>query len=62
MREYLEVPLGYELLAKKHGIPSASPIKKWAYVYKTFGKEGLSEELIANVTGLDITEIKELRK
>lgn len=41
VREYLEGPLGYKMLARKYDIPSASPIKIWVKSYKTFGEEGL---------------------
>lgn len=41
VREYQEGHLGYDLLARKHGMSSSSPIKKWVKVYEKFGTEGL---------------------
>ncbi|WP_208560826.1 helix-turn-helix domain-containing protein [Marinilactibacillus kalidii] len=41
VKEYLDGPLGYTLLAKKYGIPSISPIKKWVHRFKHLGNEGL---------------------
>jgi transposase len=41
VREYQEGKLGYELLAKKHGIKSSTTIKKWVKVYEKYGVEGL---------------------
>src|SRR5699024_2057677 len=41
VKEYLENSLGYGLLAKKHGIPSQSPIERWVRAYKEFGEDGL---------------------
>lgn len=41
VREYLEGPLGYKLLAKKFGFAGHSQIRKWVNSYKAFGEEGL---------------------
>ncbi|MFD1707009.1 helix-turn-helix domain-containing protein [Siminovitchia sediminis] len=41
VKEYLEGPLGYKLLAKKYGIPSKAPIERWVKSYKVFGLEGI---------------------
>lgn len=41
VREYLEGKLGYETLAKKHGIKSWSLIKRWVKVFEKFGMDGL---------------------
>src|SRR5699024_7276039 len=45
VKEYLENCLGYGLLAKKHGIPSQSPIERWVRAYKEFGEDGLRRKL-----------------
>lgn len=39
--EYKEGKLGYNLLAKKHGNPSSTPIKGWVKVYDKYGVNGL---------------------
>ena len=39
--EYQEGKLGYNLLAKKYGIKSSTPIKEWVKIYEKFGDEGL---------------------
>ena len=44
VKEYLEGSLGYTLLAKKHSIPSSTPIKSWVQAYKAFGIEGLRKK------------------
>src|SRR5690625_137789 len=41
VKEYLNGTLGYQLLARKYGIPSESPIKAWVRFYKEYGEEGL---------------------
>jgi transposase len=41
VKEYLEGPLGYKLLAKKYDISSETSIKKWVNSFKAFGKDGL---------------------
>lgn len=44
VREYLNGPLGYELLAKKYNIPSITPIRRWVNAYKSFGMKGLQKK------------------
>jgi transposase len=44
VKEYLDETLGYKSLAKKHRIPSASPIKLWVRAYRAFGMEGLERK------------------
>lgn len=44
VKEYIEGPLGYTLLASKYGIPSTTPIERWVNSYKAFGKEGLRKK------------------
>lgn len=39
--EYLGGNLGYNLLAKKYGIPAESQVRKWVRAYKEFGGNGL---------------------
>lgn len=41
VREYLEGPLGYSLLARKYDIKSGTQLKNWVAVYKKHGVEGL---------------------
>src|SRR5690625_891525 len=41
VKEYLEGPLGYRLLAKKYDIPNKSPIQKWVNSYNALGEDGL---------------------
>lgn len=41
VKEYLEGTLGYALVAKKYGMPSASPLKRWVGAYETLGLDGL---------------------
>lgn len=41
VNKYLKGNLGYLLLAKKYGMPSPTPIKRWVRAYKAFGEEGL---------------------
>ncbi|WP_143004709.1 helix-turn-helix domain-containing protein, partial [Salimicrobium halophilum] len=43
VREYLQGPLGYILLAERYSIPSETPIKNWVRAYKAFGEEGLKK-------------------
>ena len=38
---YLSGEGGYGSLAKKFGIPSKQSMKKWVFVFKQFGSEGL---------------------
>uniref|UniRef100_UPI0015F70962 helix-turn-helix domain-containing protein n=1 Tax=Paraliobacillus salinarum TaxID=1158996 RepID=UPI0015F70962 len=33
--------LGYDILARKHGMKSSSPLKRWVKVFEKFGVEGL---------------------
>jgi len=44
VKEYLEGPLGFRLLAKKHKIPDKKPIREWVNSYKAFGEEGLRKK------------------
>lgn len=44
VNEYLKGNLGYLLLAKKYGMPSPTPIKRWVRAYKAFGEEGLQRK------------------
>lgn len=44
VKEYLEGPLGYTLLAKKYDKPSETAIKKWVKSYQAFGEEGLRKK------------------
>ena len=39
--EYLNGNLGYRRLARKHNLPSETPLKNWVRAYKTQGIEGL---------------------
>ncbi|MDW0116231.1 helix-turn-helix domain-containing protein [Sporosarcina thermotolerans] len=41
VREYLEGTIGYERLAKKHGVKSNRQVRDWVNAYKKFGMEGL---------------------
>ena len=41
IKEYQNGMLTYDLLAKKYGMPSSSPIKQWVNLYTHYGKEGL---------------------
>jgi transposase len=41
VREYQEGKLGYNLLAKKHGIKSSTLIKKWVKMFEKLGIDGL---------------------
>ncbi len=49
VREYQEGKLGYEMLAKKHGIKSSTTIKKWVKVFEKYGMDGLIQKQQANV-------------
>jgi transposase len=39
--EYLEGPMGYLLLARKHEIRSRALIQRWVRIYNAFGEDGL---------------------
>ena len=41
VRDYLNGPLGYKLLARKYGMKSIAPIIRWAAVYNKYGADGL---------------------
>ncbi|MFD2639572.1 transposase, partial [Piscibacillus salipiscarius] len=41
VKEYLEGPLGYGLLAKKYEVPGKGQIRKWVDAYKALGEDGL---------------------
>jgi transposase len=41
VKEYLDGTLGYNLLAKKHGIPAESQVRRWVRAYKEYGERGL---------------------
>ncbi|WP_283152487.1 MULTISPECIES: transposase [Bacillales] len=47
--EYLQGSLGYPSLAKKHGMPSHSPINGWVRAYQAFGEEGLRRKQVKQV-------------
>jgi transposase len=49
VREYQEGKMGYDLLAKKHGIKSSTLIKKWVKVFEKLGIEGLMRKRHHNV-------------
>lgn len=44
VKEYLDGPLGYKLLAKKNNKPSESNIRSWVKAYQAFGLEGLQKK------------------
>lgn len=44
VKEYQEGKFGYILLARKYGMKSPSPIKKWVKVYEKFGADGLTRK------------------
>lgn len=44
VKEYVKGPLGFQLLAKKHSIPSKSVIERWVTAYKAYGKDGLQRK------------------
>lgn len=44
VKEYMEGTLGYKLLARKYGIPSSTPIKRWVRAYQAFGEEGVRKK------------------
>ncbi|WP_182199881.1 transposase, partial [Paraliobacillus salinarum] len=41
VKEYQDGKLGYDILARKHGMKSSSPLKRWVKVFEKFGVEGL---------------------
>ena len=41
VREYLDGPLGYTLLARKYGVKSETQLKNWVAIYRKYGGEGL---------------------
>ncbi|MFD2639501.1 helix-turn-helix domain-containing protein [Piscibacillus salipiscarius] len=41
VKEYLEGPLGYGLLAQKYGVSDKKQIRMWVNSYKSFGEDGL---------------------
>ncbi|WP_175615618.1 helix-turn-helix domain-containing protein [Piscibacillus halophilus] len=41
VKEYLEGPVGCDLLAKKYEVPNKSQIRRWVNAYKALGKDGL---------------------
>lgn len=41
VQEYLNGKGSYDYLAKKHNIPSCTPLKEWVAAFKEFGKDGL---------------------
>lgn len=44
VKEYVDRTLGYKLLARKYGLPSSTPIKRWVRAYQAFGQEGLQKK------------------
>ncbi|MFC2947111.1 transposase, partial [Virgibacillus sediminis] len=46
VREYLDGPLGYRLLASKYGIKSSTQLRNWVSVYKKHGAAGLNRKTI----------------
>ena len=44
VKEYMEGPLGYTLLARKYDIPSKARIERWVKSYKALGEEGLRKK------------------
>lgn len=46
VNEYQTGALGYNLLAKKYGMPSPSPIKNWVTLYSQYGVDGLKRKKI----------------
>ncbi|MCH4828168.1 helix-turn-helix domain-containing protein, partial [Planococcus halocryophilus] len=44
VKEYVDGTLGYKLLARKYGLPSTTPIKRWVRAYQAFGQEGLQKK------------------
>lgn len=38
---YLNGEGGYEYLTKKYGVKTTSQVRRWVYVFKEFGKDGL---------------------
>lgn len=44
VQEYLTGPSGFKTLAKKHGMPDASPLKQWMKSFQEFGLEGLKRK------------------
>ena len=44
VKEYVDGTLGYKLLARKYGLPSPTPIKRWVRAYQAFGQEGLQKK------------------
>lgn len=47
--EYLGGTLGYNLLAKKYGIPAESQVRRWVRAYKEFGEDGLRRKYFKQV-------------
>ncbi|MFL2077167.1 helix-turn-helix domain-containing protein [Marinilactibacillus psychrotolerans] len=44
VNKYRKGSLGYTLLAKKYGLPSRTPVKKWIQMYQHFGEDGLKRK------------------
>jgi len=44
VKEYVDGTLGYRRLARKYGLPSSTPIKRWVRAYQAFGQEGLQKK------------------
>ncbi|RPF57018.1 helix-turn-helix domain-containing protein [Aquisalibacillus elongatus] len=44
VKEYLEGPMGYRLLAKKYNVPDKAQIRIWVNAYKAFGEDGLRKK------------------
>lgn len=62
VREYLDGSLGYELLARKYGIPNEAQIRNWVRAYKEFGAEGImrkySKKVYTVQFKLDVLDFK----
>ena len=44
IKECAEGSLGYNLLAKKYGVPNQAQIERWGHAYKAFGRERLRKK------------------
>ena len=44
VQEYLKGTLGYKRLAKKHNMPSGTPIRQWVRAYQEFGPDGFKRK------------------
>ena len=44
VQEYLNGPLGFQLLAKKQALSSTTPLNNWVKAYREFGLDGLKRK------------------